>query len=117
LAERMSVGASTMSSATIADFSNRIVRSAGRMQKLAGRLLDACQIGVGTPSIVPVDTDLSVVVQDVARSFADVAERAGSNLSLSTPGPVVGHWDPVRLEEAIGNLVDNAIKFGAPKPI
>ncbi len=30
---------------------------------------------------------------------------------------MVGRWDPIRLEEAIGNLVDNAIKFGAPKPV
>src|SRR5205814_5137874 len=33
-------------------------------------------------------------------------------VSLSSPGPVVGRWDSMRLEQIVSNLVSNAMKYG-----
>jgi len=32
-------------------------------------------------------------------------------------GPVLGQWDPMRIEQVMLNLLSNAAKFGAGKPI
>ena len=56
--------------------------------------------------------DLNTVAADVVEFYEPVAEGKGISLSLesaSTPAKMAG--DPSLLFEAIGNLVDNAIKF------
>jgi signal transduction histidine kinase len=59
--------------------------------------------------------DLNTVAADVAEFYEPVAEGKGISLSLEpagTPAEIPG--DPSLLFEAIGNLVDNAIKFTPP---
>ena len=56
--------------------------------------------------------DLNTVAADVAEFYEPVAEGKGISLSLeSAPTPAKMAGDPSLLFEAIGNLVDNAIKF------
>ncbi len=38
-------------------------------------------------------------------------------MSIECPAPVYGQWDPARLDQVITNLVVNASKYGAGKPI
>lgn len=57
---------------------------------------------------------LESVVEDVAALYEPVAEAAGVQLTVEThPMPEI-QGDPGLLFEAIGNLVDNAIKFTPP---
>jgi signal transduction histidine kinase len=57
--------------------------------------------------------DLAQVAADVTELYDPLAEAKGVTLALKTagPGPVEIPGDPSLLFEAIGNLVDNAIKF------
>ena len=56
--------------------------------------------------------DLNTVAADVAEFYEPVAEGKAISLSLeSLPTPAKMAGDPSLLFEAIGNLVDNAIKF------
>jgi signal transduction histidine kinase len=60
---------------------------------------------------------MSSVVRDVAESFGNELVRVKSSLSIEADGPVVGQWDRTRLEQVVTNLLSNATRFGAGKPI
>jgi signal transduction histidine kinase len=38
-------------------------------------------------------------------------------VSVECAAPVIGQWDPSRLDQVVTNLLSNAAKFGAGKPI
>jgi signal transduction histidine kinase len=58
------------------------------------------------------DTDLSEVVADTVELYEPVAEAKSVRLVLMPwDGPVAMRGDPSLLFEAVGNLVDNALKF------
>jgi signal transduction histidine kinase len=45
------------------------------------------------------------------RFAADVERRGRCTLTLDAAGPVVGRWDPDRLDQVLTNLVSNALKY------
>jgi signal transduction histidine kinase len=57
----------------------------------------------------------------VTRSALDVlrarAEATGTELRLDAPPALVGEWDAVRLGQAVGHLLENAVKFGRGRPV
>jgi signal transduction histidine kinase len=53
----------------------------------------------------------------VAQSVAPEARHSGSRLDLSIQEGVVGVWDRLAVEEIVENLLSNASKYGAGKPI
>jgi signal transduction histidine kinase len=57
---------------------------------------------------------LDTVADDVAELYGPVAEAKGSDLVFAAPGAVAVRGDPDLLAQAIGNLVDNAVKFSPP---
>jgi signal transduction histidine kinase len=116
-AQKLARKASQMSPGMVAELSDRILRQSARLERMADRLLDTCEIGAGRPSIERSEIDLAEVVDDVVQAFQETATRAGSELFVSVQGSVVGCWDSVRVEQIIANLVDNSIKFGEGKPI
>ena len=101
----------------VAKLSDWILRQAARLDRMAARLLDTCEIGAGRPSLERTSTDLAEIVDDVVQAFAEPATRAGSELFVSVRGPVVGYWDAIRVEQIVANLIDNSIKFGHGPPI
>jgi signal transduction histidine kinase len=58
--------------------------------------------------------DLSEIGTDVVEFYAPIAEQKGVALSQAGDAAVVMRGDPSLLFEAIGNLVDNALKFTPP---
>lgn len=61
------------------------------------------------------EIDARRVMSDLMKSFA-LARVEGLNLHVPTE-PVVAWVDPKQLEEAVRRVVDNAVKYGAGKPI
>jgi signal transduction histidine kinase len=56
-------------------------------------------------------------VREVALRFEVEAAQAGVQLEVAAAAPVVGAWDRLRLEQVLGNLVSNALKYGAGRPV
>lgn len=92
-------------------------RQVDRMTKLVNQLLDVTRITGGKLRLAPEPMDLTAAVREVAATFGDELERSGSSLLLRAHDPILGAWDPMRIEHVIVNLIANAIKYGAGKPI
>ena len=61
--------------------------------------------------------DLSGVVKDVVERLSEEASKAACELRLALSNGIVGQWDRFRLDEALSNVISNAIKYGAGHPI
>jgi signal transduction histidine kinase len=91
-----------------------IARCAAHMGRMVDRLLDVSRVrlGGGIP-LDRVETDLA----DVCRALALDAQTSHTDrvLRFNVQGNTVGWWDPTRLTEVASNLIDNALKHGAPE--
>jgi signal transduction histidine kinase len=105
------------SGAPLARLSRRISRQVDRLSRLANRLLDASELAAHGMSIHRESLDLAELVRHVAQSFEERASAAGSRLQLSADEVVEGDFDTIRIEQAVSNLLDNAVKFGMGTPI
>jgi signal transduction histidine kinase len=92
-------------------------RQARRLSQLITLLLDVGRIVTGRVSLDRAEMDLTRLVQEVMERLRDVFTRAGCAVTLQEPGPVVGCWDALRLEQVIVNLLTNAARYGAGKPV
>jgi len=92
------------------------MRSSRCLASLTETLLDVSRITAGRFTIHREAFDAAALVADVVEQFHDNAVDAGCELSLRADGRVDGRWDKVRVEQAVTNLLSNAIRY-APGPI
>ena len=88
-----------------------IREEAERLGRLADDLLVIARGDAGGLSLHARPLDLGAVVRDVARRFERL--RAGA-VRCEVPDGLEVTADSLRLEQALGNLVDNALRHGAP---
>ena len=87
-------------------------RNAHRLLRLVGDLLFTAQVESGRFPIDIKDAELRSVVAASVESATPVASNAGVTLVSDVPdAPVLVRGDPVRLGQAVDNLVSNALKF------
>ena len=87
-------------------------RNAHRLLRLVGDLLFTAQVESGRFPLEIKDVDLGGVVSTSVESAGPVAANAGVTLVREVPDrPVEVRGDPVRLGQAVDNLVSNALKF------
>jgi signal transduction histidine kinase len=88
-----------------------------RFLETLNRLLDASRLGAGHIVLLPEFCDLVEVTRAVLASVQREIQASGSTVELDAPQIVTGWWDRLRLEQIIGNLVSNAVRYGAGRPI
>jgi PAS domain S-box-containing protein len=88
-----------------------------RLGRLIEQLLDSAHVRYGTLPLKLEDVDLSELTREAVESIREEIERSGSELMVQAESPVLGRWDPIRIEQVIANLLLNAAKFGAGQPI
>jgi PAS domain S-box-containing protein len=94
-----------------------IVRQTTRLENLVQELLDVSRITTKRLAIQRADVDLAELVHEIALRFGEQLARARCPLAIDGKGPLVGRWDQGKLDQVLANLISNAIKFGAGKPI
>ncbi len=86
-----------------------------RLVQLAEDLLVIARSDQGRLPIRREEVAAADVFEDVRARFARRAAHGGAELHSSAPAELRLHADRVRMEQAIGNLVDNAIRYGGKR--
>ncbi len=94
-----------------------IGRQVRRLGKLVDQLLDVSRLDAGRLVLEREPFDLSELAGEVVARFQPEAARAGCVLAGPGREGPAGSWDRGRLDQVLTNLVANAVKYGAGKPI
>jgi PAS domain S-box-containing protein len=94
----------------------RALAQAWRLEELVQELLDMTRLS-GRLELELRNVDLGTLVAASIERLGDALGAAGCALSFERGAPVVGRWDPSRLERVAMNLLSNAIKYAHGKPV
>jgi signal transduction histidine kinase len=96
----------------VRDHTRRILRAAGRMDRLIGDLVDLASIEAGRLAVHPELGDPRQVVAEAVDAFQVQAASAGIAISAEFAGVIPRvPFDPSRILQVLTNLLSNAIKF------
>lgn len=97
------------------DMVKRIQRAAFFMLRLVNDLLDLSAIEAGSIRLDLAPTDLREILRSSVELHGTLAAPKRIAVELQDDaGPLLARVDEVKLEQVLGNLVGNAIKFSAP---
>jgi len=92
-------------------------RQVARLTRLVDDLLDVSQIGAGRLRLRVDPVELVELVHEILARLEGQLAQAKCRVELRAEEDIVGHWDRSRLDQVIVNLLSNAMKYGAGKPI
>ena len=101
----------------IAETLTKATRVGERLAQLIDTLLDVSRIATGQLKLNLETCDLADAVRDIGERLHEAASRAGCELSIAVPAEICGKWDRLRIEQVLMNLLANAIKYAAGRPI
>ena len=82
------------------------------MLELINTMLDLSQTGARIERSPRMDVDLAAIVRQMTEFYASVAEDKGVAFVLDLPdGEIVRSAHKAKLQQLVGNLLDNAVKF------
>ena len=113
----MLVMAELLASANLTDrhrrYADVVVKSGQSLLTIINDILDFSKIESGKMELERIDLDPAAVVDDVLNLFWDKASGKGLDLAgyVAPDVPLSVSGDPVRLNQVLSNLVNNALKF------
>jgi two-component system phosphate regulon sensor histidine kinase PhoR len=93
------------------EFLSRADQEVDRLVLLVEELLELSRIESGEQPVVQEETDVPLLLAEVVRRLTSQAERGDVELRLVDADTGICYLDASRLERAVINLVQNAIKF------
>ncbi len=112
-------------STTKIDASEEVIEAVGvgiqqskRMSRLINDLLDVSETSSDYFQLYKEKVNLSELINDIKLKFEIILKEKKIQLIVKEEDKnIKGVWDKIRLEQAISNLISNAIKYGNGKPI
>lgn len=86
-----------------------IEQQTAKMTKLLTQLLDVSRLSTGKLLLDRQVTDVTTIVMSVAASAR--ARTTQHTVALQAPDQAIASVDPIRLEQVVINLIDNAIRY------
>ena len=84
-------------------------QQSAHLGRLISRLLDRVRLQSGQLQLELEHADVVVLLKDVIERIRPTAPRHA--ITLATSGPACARVDPLRVEQVVTNVLDNAIKF------
>lgn len=88
-----------------------------RLSRLVDDMLDISRLTSGKFTFELEETNLNTLIYDVLTRFAPQLEAAGTPVTVIATSQVIGLWDRYRIEQVVSNLITNAMRYGARRPI
>jgi len=89
-----------------------MVRAIDESSRAAGQLLDHAMITFRADHLERADIDLVDLVSDLIVRLTPIAEMKDLSLSVHGDAKVACTGDPILIQSAVRNLIDNAMKYG-----
>ena len=89
----------------------------GRITRLIDDMLDVSRISRGHFELQLEDFDLARTLEHLMAAHADEIAQGKSRVRLKAPPSLTVHWDRMRTEQIIMNLLKNALIYGDSKPV
>lgn len=80
-------------------------------------LLDVSRLNSRQLQLAPSPVRVSDLVRQVVEDYRDEAGFRGASLESEVEGDAVGEWDAHMVEQVLGNLVSNALRYGEGSPV
>jgi len=93
-----------------------LLQNARRLEELVENVLAAARLHAGRITMAPQPVDLAAEVELALAARDGLLAQRGATLVRRLTGGLVVIADPVLLQSALGNLLDNALKYGGDAP-
>ncbi len=94
------------------EYVDAILQSAERLSEQINTVLDYSQIEAGALPLALENVDIPLLVAQIAAGKAQMAEDAGVKMQIeSGDAPGAMSLDPKRISQAVGQVLDNAIRY------
>lgn len=97
----------------MADALRSAVEEVDRLTRLASDLLVIARAGDGQLPVRRQRTDVAALVRAAGERFERIAHPDGRSVVVGAQEPLLAELDPDRLEQAVDNLLANALRYGA----
>jgi signal transduction histidine kinase len=94
------------------DYARRMSEEAARLGRVVSNVLGFSQLERGNLSVEPRPGALGDALRELAERAQPALDRAGATLALDVPPDLAARFDRDALARIIGNLLDNAEKYG-----
>ena len=88
-----------------------------KLSRLINEMFDVAKVDSGTLRLSLHEMDFSETLKDVISRMNPQISNAGCELIMEVERNLTGVWDRARIEQVLENLIGNACKFGAGRPI
>ncbi|MCR4818467.1 MAG: response regulator [Fretibacterium sp.] len=97
----------------VIDYSENIRTAGNTLLGLVNDILDFSKIEAGKMEILPVDYDISSLINDLVNMIQARIDKKGLSLKLEFDEemPKVLHGDEVRIKQVVTNILTNAVKY------
>lgn len=94
-----------------------MIRAIDESSRAAGQLLDHAMVTFRGDQLERREVDLVAICRELVDRLTPVAEMKDLALVLVADGPVEVQADPILIQNAVRNLIDNALKYSPPEGV
>ena len=92
---------------------NIIIEETDRLTQIVNDMLDLSKLESGAQKLDYSTFDIAQCMAEIVHRYEGVSERMGYQIHLTLDEPCMVRCDESKIDRVIGNLINNAIKYGA----